>query len=201
VWLVLGSLDEWVERSLRGGAGNALARFMGIPASVHAMVLAHIGVGIMVLGLAATALETEKVVAMRTGETLSLGRFTVQLRGFANETGPNYTSAVARFDLRDETGVIAQLSPGKRVFVGRQMPTSEVARYHYGLSEVYLAIGEASEDGRVDLRAYDKPFVLLIWLGPLIMSIGGIVSLFDRRMRVGAPSRGKARPPVAEAHA
>lgn len=200
-WLIIGSFDELVDRATRGGKGMVLARLRAIPASVYAMVLAHVGVGIMVLGIAATALETEKVVAMKPGETLSLGRFTVQLRGFANENGPNYTSAVARFTLSDSTGVLAELSPGKRVFVGRQMPTSEVGRYRYGLSEVYLAIGESSDDGRVDLRAYDKPLVLLIWLGPLLMSIGGMISLLDRRMRVGAPVRAKAKMPTEGATA
>ncbi|MCA0405266.1 MAG: heme lyase CcmF/NrfE family subunit [Proteobacteria bacterium] len=200
-WLIIGSFDEMVDRATRGGKGMVLARLRAIPASVYAMVLAHVGVGIMVLGIAATALETEKVVAMKPGETLSLGRFTVQLRGFANENGPNYTSAVARFTLSDSTGVLAELSPGKRVFVGRQMPTSEVGRYRYGLSEVYLAIGESSDDGRVDLRAYDKPLVLLIWLGPLLMSIGGMISLLDRRMRVGAPVRAKAKMPTEGATA
>lgn len=200
-WLIAGSIDELVERAFRSGAGQVFSRLRGIPASVYAMVLAHVGVGIMVLGIAATALETEKVVAMRPGETLALGDYTLQLRGFANENGPNYTAAVARFTLSDSTGVLAELSPGKRVFVGRQMPTSEVARYRYGLSEIYLAIGESSEDGRVDLRAYDKPLVLLIWLGPLLMSIGGMVSLLDRRMRVGAPARAKAKMPAQGAPA
>jgi cytochrome c-type biogenesis protein CcmF len=79
------------------------------------------------------------------------------------------------------------------------MPTSEVARYRHGFSEVYLAIGETSEDDRVDLRAYAKPYVLLIWLGPLLMSLAGMLSLFDRRMRVGAPARARMPPQGARA--
>ncbi len=190
-WLIFGSLDEIIARALRGGMRVFWLRLFGIPAAVYAMALAHMGVGLTVLGVSATALETEKVVAMKTGDTLMLGQFTLQLRGFSNESGPDYTALVARFNLSDASGVLAGLAPGKRVYIGRQMPTSEVARYRYGLSEIYLAIGETSAEGRVDLRAYDKPFVLLIWLGPLVMALGGIVSLLDRRMRVGAPARAR----------
>lgn len=190
-WLILGALDELVERGFRHGAGNAFARLAGTPASVYAMVLAHVGVGLMVMGIAATAFEQEKIIAMRPGEKIELGGYTLEFRGSAGRNGPNYTAMVARFALSDSTGFIQELAPAKRVYIGRQMPTSEVARYRSGFSEVYLAIGETSEDDRVDLRAYLKPFVLLIWLGPVLMSFAGILSLFDRRMRVGAPARAK----------
>jgi cytochrome c-type biogenesis protein CcmF len=199
IWLILGALDELIERFFRHGAGHAWARCLGTPASVYAMVLAHVGVGVMVLGIAGTAFEQEKIVAMRPGETIRLGDFSLQFRGSAATTGANYTSMVARFALSDSSGFIEELRPAKRVYIGRQMPTSEVARYRHGFSEVYLAIGETSEDDRVDLRAYAKPYVLLIWLGPLLMSLAGMLSLFDRRMRVGAPARARMPPQGARA--
>ncbi|MCA0400575.1 MAG: heme lyase CcmF/NrfE family subunit [Proteobacteria bacterium] len=189
LYLVLGALDDLLDRALRGGNAQILNRLFGIPRSLVAMTLAHAGVGLMVIGIAATAFETEKIISMKPGETTSLGAYSLTLEAIGPESGPNYHSIVARFSLRDGAGPIAELKPSKRVYTGRQMPTSEVARHRYGLSEIYLAIGETSEGGRADLRAYDKPFVLLIWLGPLLMSLAGLLSLSDRRIRVGAPHR------------
>ena len=189
LYLVVGALDDLVDRALRAGVANIGSRLRAIPRSVFAMAIAHAGAGIMVLGIAATAFEQEKIVSLKPGESVPLGAYMLTLNGFAPETGPNFTSMVARFSLRDGTGVVAELAPAKRIYIGRQMPTSEVGRYRHGFSEVYVAIGETSEGSRVDLRAYDKPFVLLIWLGPLFMAIGGLLSLSDRRLRVGAPRR------------
>ena len=133
-------------------------------------------------------------MAVKPGQTITLGGYLLTFKGMSNQPGPNYTSTAARFELRDGAALVAELAPAKRVYIGRQMPTSETARYRYGFSEVYLAIGEVQDDTSVDLRAYNKPFVLFIWLGPLIMGIGGMLSLSDRRLRVGAPrqaQRGK----------
>lgn len=198
IYAVLGALDELRERAMRGGIANAPSRLLAIPRPVVAMAWAHAGVGLMVIGIAYTAFESEKIVSMKPGETIGLGAYTLSFEGTAPEAGPNFNAMTARFSLRDGAGLVAELAPAKRVYVGRQMPTSEVARYRYGLSEIYLAIGETSESGRVDLRAYDKPFVLLIWLGPILMALGGLLSLSDRRLRVAAPRRAEqAKQPYA----
>ncbi|MCZ8375024.1 MAG: heme lyase CcmF/NrfE family subunit [Beijerinckiaceae bacterium] len=200
IFLVLGALDDLLERALRGGTGMILARIRAIPQSITAMALAHAGAGLMVIGISATAFETEKIAAMKPGETLALDGYTLRLEGIGPVTGPNYNAIAADFSLRDPSGAeLARLRPAKRVYIGRQMPTSEVGRYRHGLSEIYIAIGETSDGQHVDLRAYHKPYVLLIWLGPLLMSIGGILSLLDRRLRIGVPARrARLRPEPAE---
>lgn len=192
LFLVFGALDDLLDRAMRSGAGQALNRLAGLPRSLVAMALAHAGAGLMVLGISATAFETERIATLKPGETVALGSYTLTLTGLTTEAGPNYSAMVARFALRDGAGLVAELAPSKRVYVGRQMPTSEVGRHRHGLSEVYVAIGETSNGERVDLRAYDKPFVLLIWLGPLLMALAGMLSLSDRRLRVGAPRRARA---------
>jgi cytochrome c-type biogenesis protein CcmF len=200
IFLVLGALDDLLDRALRGGIGMIGARLRAIPQSITAMALAHAGAGLMVIGISATAFETEKIAAMKPGETMALDGYTLRLEGIGPVTGPNYNAIAAEFSLRDAAGTeLARLRPAKRVYIGRQMPTSEVGRYRHGLSEIYLAIGETSDGQHVDLRAYHKPYVLLIWLGPLLMSIGGILSLFDRRLRIGVPARrARLRPEPAE---
>ena len=67
------------------------------------------------------------------------------------------------------------------------MPTTEAGIVTFGLSQVYVSIGEVHSDGGADIRLYHKPLVTLIWIGCLVMSFGGVLSLFDRRLRVGAP--------------
>ncbi|MCZ8182068.1 MAG: heme lyase CcmF/NrfE family subunit [Beijerinckiaceae bacterium] len=200
IFLVLGALDDLLDRALRGGIGMIGARLRAIPQSITAMALAHAGAGLMVIGISATAFETEKIAAMKPGETMALDGYTLRLEGIGPVTGPNYNAIAAEFSLRDPSGAeLARLRPAKRVYIGRQMPTSEVGRYRHGLSEIYLAIGETSDGQHVDLRAYHKPYVLLIWLGPLLMSIGGILSLLDRRLRIGVPARrARLRPEPAE---
>jgi len=191
-FLIFGAFDDLLDRAARGGWGRFMPRLLAIPRANVAMVLAHAGAGLMVLGISATAFEKEKIISVKAGETFQLAHHSLTLNGLTTQTGPNYNALVARFTLRDGAGApIAELNPAKRVYVGRQMPTSEVARYREGLSEVYLAIGETSGGERVDLRAYYKPYVLLIWLGPVLMAFGGLLSLSDRRLRVGAPRRAR----------
>jgi len=191
-FLIFGAFDDLLDRASRGGWGRFMPRLLAIPRANVAMVLAHAGAGLMVLGISATAFEKEKIISVKAGETFQLAHHSLTLNGLTTQTGPNYNALVARFTLRDGAGApIAELNPAKRVYVGRQMPTSEVARYREGFSEVYLAIGETSGGERVDLRAYYKPYVLLIWLGPVLMAFGGLLSLSDRRLRVGAPRRAR----------
>lgn len=199
LYLVFGALDELVDRAWRGGSSMVSARLRAIPRSVYAMVIAHAGAGIMVLGLAGTAFEQERIMAVKPGQTITLGGYLLTFKGMTNQPGPNYEATAARFELRDGAALVAELAPAKRVYIGRQMPTSETARYRHGFSEVYLAIGEVQDDSSVDLRAYDKPFVLFIWLGPLIMGIGGMLSLSDRRLRVGAPRQAQRAKPQGAA--
>ncbi|HUN12758.1 MAG TPA: heme lyase CcmF/NrfE family subunit, partial [Rhabdaerophilum sp.] len=161
-FLIFGAFDDLLDRASRGGWGRFMPRLLAIPRANVAMVLAHAGAGLMVLGISATAFEKEKIISVKAGETFQLAHHSLTLNGLTTQTGPNYNALVARFTLRDGAGApIAELNPAKRVYVGRQMPTSEVARYREGFSEVYLAIGETSGGERVDLRAYYKPYVLL----------------------------------------
>ena len=192
VFVFVASLDEWRERAMRGGPGNRIGRFFSLPRAFMATCLAHAGVGIMVIGIAFTAFEKEKILALKPGESAALGNYTLSLVNILPQTGPNYTSTVALFHLHDGTEKVAELRPAKRLYIGRRMPTSEVGRYRIGFSEIYVAIGETSDENQVDLRAYWKPFVLFIWLGPALMAFAGLLSLSDRRLRVGAAGRVKS---------
>jgi cytochrome c-type biogenesis protein CcmF len=87
------------------------------------------------------------------------------------------------------------MTPSKRSFTTRGSTTSEAALLTRGASQLYISLGEASAKGSIDVRIYHKPMVLLIWFGPVLMAFGGMLSLSDRRLRVGAPK--PARTPRA----
>jgi cytochrome c-type biogenesis protein CcmF len=88
---------------------------------------------------------------------------------------------------------IGLMQPAKRNFAARETSTTEAALMRRGLSQLYLSLGEQSEDGSIVVRLYYKPLVLLIWLGAVVMMLGGALSLSDRRLRVGAPRPAKAK--------
>src|SRR5690606_13284084 len=112
-------------------------------------------------------------------------------------TGPNYTEQRALFDLStDEGRALGEIVSSKRFFPARNMVTTEAGIRTLWLSQLYVSLGDDTDTGRV-VRVWWKPLVTLIWLGALTMAAGGLVSLLDRRLRVGAPSR--RRRPVAAA--
>jgi cytochrome c-type biogenesis protein CcmF len=92
--------------------------------------------------------------------------------------------------------VVATAEPSKRIYIARKMPTTEAAMETLGLSQLYITIGDQTDDQRTSARIYWKPLVLLIWIGPLLMGLGGLLSLSDRRLRVGAPRRARRAAPA-----
>jgi cytochrome c-type biogenesis protein CcmF len=126
------------------------------------------------------------------GETIDLGAYQLTLKDIKRREGPNYRDTVALFEVRRAGVLEAIAEPAKRIYPARQMPTTEVARITRGFGQIYVALGETVAESAVPVRAYWKPFVLFIWLGPLLMALGGLLSLMERRMRVGAPAPARA---------
>jgi cytochrome c-type biogenesis protein CcmF len=91
------------------------------------------------------------------------------------------------------------MEPAKRNFPSRGTATTETALMTRGFSQIYLSLGEVKTDGSLAVRLYYKPLVLLIWLGPMAMVIGGALSLSDRRLRVGAPKPARSKAALAPA--
>jgi cytochrome c-type biogenesis protein CcmF len=189
LFVVAGSISEIVTRAGRGSGGIAvfLRKAIGLPISAWGSAVAHAGVGVMILGVASTAYEVERIANVRAGEVLSLGAYELVLTDVQRRQGPNYVDTVALFDVRRGGVLEDKIEPAKRIYTARQMPTTEVARLTRNFGQVYVALGESSESGVVPVRAYWKPFVLFIWLGAVLMALGGVLSLFERRVRVGAP--------------
>jgi cytochrome c-type biogenesis protein CcmF len=192
VWLICGSLTELAERTrlFRTGFRTSLSRLAGLPRSTFGMALAHAGVGLSVIGIvAATAYQSERIAALRPGESTEIAGYTLLFQGASPVTGPNYRELQAQF-LVSRGGVPEfSLAPAKRFFAMRQMTTTEAAIRTIGLSQLYVSLGDETEAGQVAVRATYKPMVTLTWLGALVMALGGALSLTDRRFRIGAPRR------------
>ena len=197
VFVMAGAPTDIVERIglFRSTPGVALRRAAGLPRSSWGTAVAHLGLGLTLLGIVGESQwNSERIVAMKAGDTTTVGRYELTFDGLRAHQGPNYREAIATFTVRRDGIDIGTLAPAKRTFPQRQMSTTEAALRAHGLSQLYLSLGEINADGTVAVRAYDKPLVLLIWLGAVVMVIGGGLSLSDRRLRVGAPRRARAKP-------
>ena len=190
VYVMVGALIDPIERIalFRVPLATAFARARGLPRSAWGTAVAHFAAGMLLFGvIAESQWNSERIVTVKQGETVSLSGFDLTLDGLAPRKGPNYNELVARFTVRQGGTIVDVLEPSKRTFPQRGMSTTEAALLTHGPSQLYLSLGDVSEQGAIAIRLYYKPFVLLIWLGAVVMVLGGALSLSDRRLRVGAP--------------
>jgi cytochrome c-type biogenesis protein CcmF len=202
VYIILGSLSEIAARVWRRGAplGVLLSRALGRPRAAGGSARAQIGVGVTLLGLAATAFGAETIASMHVGEPQSVGPYQVVLSSIAARPGPNYSEVVATADIRWGGAVVATVEPAKRFFAARQMSTTQAGIATLWFGQLYISIGDQTGNGIIAARLYWKPLVTFIWLGACLMALGGALSLADRRLRIGAPAPARtAAPPVAAA--
>lgn len=198
IWLIAGAFSEIAYRIKLFAAppAESLRRLRGLPRSAFGTTLAHAGVGVTVLGIVvASNFATENILTMRPGDEVTAGGRTIVFDDIFLRDGPNYGETVVRFTVREAGSVVAVMEPTKRQFAARQMETTEASIHTFGASQLYVSLGDIAPDKAVVVRIYWKPLVTFIWLGSLVMALGGILSLSDRRLRVGAPR--PARKPVA----
>src|SRR5215212_7842014 len=202
VFVIAGAVSEIVTRAWRRGQPISLGlrRAAGLPRSSWGTALAHAGVGVMVIGIAASAWSVESVGTLRIGERLQAGPYAVRLEAIVPRAEANYREEVARLTVFRGDREMGPLETMKRIYVTRGTPTTEAGIMSIGLSQVYASFGDTQPNGAIGLRLFYKPFILLIWIGPMIMALGGALSLTDRRFRIGAPARarGAALPAPAE---
>jgi cytochrome c-type biogenesis protein CcmF len=145
--------------------------------------------GVTVIGLAAQAWSSETIASAKIGQTLSVGRYEAKLLDVRDRAGPNFASRVATLEVSRGGDVLGTVDCEKRSFRTREMTTTEAGLLTDGASQFYASFGEIYPDGSIGLRLYDKPLILLIFLGAVFAAGGGGLCLSDRRLRIGAPSR------------
>jgi len=206
-YIMVGALIDIQERCgfVRLPFRAAMRRAGGLPRSAWGTAVAHFGIGVTLLGIVAeTSWNTERIALVKPGEVIAINSYRLTFDGLANRQGSNYRDIIGRFEVRTDTGrPLGELIPAKRTYPARNTTTTKTALLTRGFSQLYISLGEPEADGSVTVRLYHKPLVLLIWIGTLFMVAGGVLSLSDRRLRVGAPQparkQGSAKPSLQPA--
>jgi cytochrome c-type biogenesis protein CcmF len=196
-WLILGALAEVAERLrlFRVPLAEVGRRTRALPLGAWGMTLAHAGLGLFVLGaVVETGFKVEAAAPLGLDGTVTAGRYSVRLDDVRIVEGPNYLAeqghlTVTPTDGGPERTVIAE----RRFFPAGGQTTTEVGLDFRGLDDVYVVLGERRSTPEADrawtVRVYWNPWARLIFLGPLVMAIGGVLSLLDRRLRTGVAGR------------
>jgi cytochrome c-type biogenesis protein CcmF len=195
VWIMAGAMQELAFRIGLGSTRltTSWARLVGLPRSLLGTTLAHFGVGVMVIGIVATsAYRVEKNIVLAPGGKIELAGYEVTFKGSAQERGPNYVEQVGQFDVSVAGDAITTVTPAKRIYSVPRQATTEAGIYASLWGDLYVVLGDRQTDQKsYAVRIYFNPLVRLIWIGALIMFLGGLMSLTDRRLRVGAPRRAR----------
>jgi cytochrome c-type biogenesis protein CcmF len=148
------------------------------------MSLAHVGVGIFILGVAFTnAFSSDRDVRMGPGQSETLAGYRFEFDGVRELPGPNYRAERATLRVFKDGEPVATLHPEKRLYPIQSQPMTEAAIDAGFTRDLYVALGEHLGDGSWALRLYYKPLIRWIWLGPLLMALGGLLAASDRRYR------------------
>ncbi|MEM1362753.1 MAG: heme lyase CcmF/NrfE family subunit [Pseudomonadota bacterium] len=195
VWLVAGALSELWVRAGRGLPKDKLRRLRNLPRADWGKSVAHAGFGITVWGVAVlTAWQVEDIRVAQIGERFEVDGFGFELQAVNRVEGPNYLSTMADIAVYRGDTEIALLQPEKRIYPVAQMPTTEAAIDNGFLRDIYVVIGDPQAGGGWAVRTYIKPYANWIWAGAIIMSLGGALSLTDRRFRVAAGATKSKKP-------
>jgi cytochrome c-type biogenesis protein CcmF len=195
LWLVLGALVEVAERTraFRAPLAESLRRARGLPLGAWGMTLAHAGLGVFVLGaVVETGWRAEAARALELGQTLEVGAYAVTLEDVRVVEGPNYLAEQARLSVATDGGPTREITAERRFFPAGGQTTTEVGLDFRGLDDVYVTLGERAGSATKpawSVRAWWNPWARLIFVGPLLMALGGLLSLLDRRLRLGVGAR------------
>jgi len=190
IFVISGAVVDLVERIglARVPFAKALHRARGLPRSVWGTAFAHAGLGVALIGIVCeTTWNSEYIGTMHPGDARPIAGYQLTFDGMQQRQGPNFSEVVSTFKVSADGKPLAVMTPSKRTFTARGMSTTEAALMTRGVSQLYISLGDATNDGGIAVRVYHKPLVLLIWFGPMLMAFGGLLSLSDRRLRVGAP--------------
>ncbi len=195
-WLIFGTLAELVGRVRPGGAKSSEVwrRLRRLPRSQWGMTLAHVGLGVFVVGAAfELSWRTESAEVLRPGQALRAGAYVLTLEGVGAREGADYTAQRAVLDVQPPGGLAFQVAPERRFYPAQRQTTSKIAIRRQGISDLYVVLGEPRDGaaGRTGwlVRVFVNPWARLIFGGPLLMALGGLISLSDRRIRLAAGRR------------
>ncbi len=193
VWVIFGAWSEFFvkNRIFSTNYSLVLYRILHMRASDWGKIIAHSGFGIIIFGISSiTAWEIEDIRVVKIGDTYSAGSYKFTLNNVINKNGPNYVSTMGLLDVLDKkNNYITTLKPEKRFFPTQSITTTEAAIDNGLTRDIYVVLGSEQNKSGWVIRTYIKPFVNWIWLGAFILSLGGILSVVDKKLRIGIASR------------
>jgi cytochrome c-type biogenesis protein CcmF len=190
-WLFAAVATEFAERLrlFRAPLGESVRRAIHLPRSAYGMTFAHFGLAVSVAGFAASAYAREAIEILKPGGHISIAGYELTLERVDRIAGPNYIADDASIRVAKDGALVTTMHPQRRFFPLQRQTTGETAIRTNLLADLYVALGDSDTAGDWTVRVYWKPLVPWIWIGAIIMAFGGVVSLSDRRWRVGAAAR------------
>ncbi|MBM1312136.1 heme lyase CcmF/NrfE family subunit [Sulfitobacter mediterraneus] len=206
-WLLLATLREWSFRIRLFDVplGEAVRRARGLPRAAHGMTLAHAGLAVAIFGFVGSSVwKSEEILFVKPGTEIQIAGFDVTFAGAEKVRGPNYIADRGTLMVSQAGAHITTLYPERRFYPVAQSTTTESSIRSNLAGDLYASLAEpASENagaqGAWTLRILYEPLVNFIWIGSAMLVLGGLVSLSDRRLRVGAPKRKTPMPSAVPA--
>jgi cytochrome c-type biogenesis protein CcmF len=187
-WIVAASVTAIAHRFQATPGTGLVAKIAANRSSYYGMHLAHIGIAVFVVGVTMVkGFETERDVRMATGQTVSEGGYEFKFVKIADAPGPNYSAIEGQFEVSRKGSIVTTLTPEKRRYFASGQTMTEAAINAGFTRDIYVALGEPVEgatDGAWGVRIYVKPFINWIWGGCILMALGGVLALLDRRYRL-----------------
>jgi cytochrome c-type biogenesis protein CcmF len=196
-WVLAGTIWEvlWRARFPSAPLSDTARRIWNMRRGQLGATFGHIGMAVTVIGIAAaSAWNVERLAVMKPGSTEELAGYKITFKNVWPQNGPNYAELAGAFELRRGEKLIGTIIASKRKYDAPPAATTEAGISPRPLGDVYVVLGNELENGSYAVRLYFHPFVRWIWGGALIMFLGGLISLLDRRVRIGLPQRASKAP-------
>ena len=185
-WILVSTVQEVAQRV------NAMPTQYGVKTKITkltpshwGMILGHVGFAVSLIGITLVSnFELERDVRMNYGDEVMIAGYQIKFSDVETVQGPNYSADRGIFDVFLNNELVVHLEPEKRFYPVTRMTMTEAGIHTTLIRDLFIALGEPLENGAWAVRVYYKPFVIWIWLGAGIMSIGGICSMLDKRYRM-----------------
>jgi cytochrome c-type biogenesis protein CcmF len=185
IWIVTTSAVGLRERLAHADGSSLLGRLAAVPRSYWGMLLAHCGVALFIVGVTMVkGFEVEQDLRMNVGQTATIGGYTFRFDGTQQYKGPNYIAARGTFRVSQDGRDVTVMYPEKRRYTVQNQTMTEAAISPGFARDLYVSLGEPLDDGAWSVRLYHKPFIDWIWGGCLVMALGGVLAVSDRRYRL-----------------
>jgi cytochrome c-type biogenesis protein CcmF len=202
LWIVASSATTLLSRLKQTPGPGVGAKLRAQSRSYYGMLLAHMGVAVFVVGVTMVkSYEAEKDVRLAIGDSVELGGYAFRFDALNEAKGPNYVAARGTISVTRGASAVAMMYPEKRIYNVQKNAMTEAAIKTGFTGDLYVSLGEPVEGNAWVVRVQIKPFVDWIWGGCVLMALGGLLAVLDRRYRVAARTPAETVPAAGAAAA